>query len=496
MARRAIAPSPGRTIRGVPAAPTGPELLLDLDRATRSPPAPPLRERVEAALRDAIRAGRLRPGDRLPATRALAAELSCSRWVVVEAYAQLAAEGWVEGRTGSGTRVRARAPGTERPEAEPRPPAPAPPAYDFAMGVPDLVAFPRAAWLRALQRAVRTVPAAELGHGDPTGVPQLRSELAAYLSRVRGVSAQPRHVIVTHGFTHGLALVCRALHREGHTTIALEDPGFPLFRHVVRTAGLEPLPVPVDEEGLRVDALAATPARAVVAAPAHQLPLGHVMSPSRRADLLAWARGRDGLVVEDDYDAEFRYDRRPVGALQGLDREHVIYGGTASKSLAPALRMGWLVAPSRWRRAIAEVRWGVDLGVGHLDQLAMAELIASGGLDRHLRATRQRYAGKRRVLLEALAEHVPAASISGVAAGLHALVLLPPGVTEVEVVGRAAEREVGLQPLSLFYARSEHGPDRPGVVLGYAALSERAIAEGIRRLGHACNSAPGGAMAE
>jgi GntR family transcriptional regulator/MocR family aminotransferase len=459
---------------------TGPELLLDLA------PGGPLRERIELALRAAIREGRLRPGDRLPATRSLAAELGCSRWVVVEAYDQLAAEGWVEGRAGSGTRVRARAAEADG-APEPMRETPPPPAYHFGLGLPDLVAFPRTAWLRALQRSVRTAPAAELGHVDPAGVPALRTELAAYLARVRGVSTAARDVVVTHGFTHGLGLVCHALREAGHDRIALEDPGFPLLGAFARRAGLEPVAIDVDEQGLEVAALPDSGARAVVTTPSHQFPLGHVLAAERRSQLLAWARTVDGLVIEDDYDAEFRYDRRPVGALQGLDPEHVIYAGSASKTLAPALRLGWLAAPRRWRRAVAAVRWGVDLGSSTLDQLALAELLRSGGLDRHLRRTRQAYAAKRRVLLDALAAELPAARVTGVAAGLHAVVLLPRGTDERAVVEAAAEREVGVAGLGEMYAR-EPGARLTGVVLGYAPLSERAIAEGVRRLAAAVSA--------
>src|SRR3954468_7684537 len=459
---------------------TGPELLLDLGSEG------PLRERIEVALRAAIREGRLRPGDRLPATRSLAAELGCSRWVVVEAYDQLAAEGWVEGRAGSGTRVRARTAETG-PAPEPmREPAP-PPAYHFGLGLPDLVAFPRTAWLRALQRAVRTAPAGELGHVDPAGSGVLRSELAAYLARVRGVSTAARHVVVTHGFTHGLGLLCHALRDAGHEHIAFEPPGFPLLAAFARRAGLEPVPIGVDDDGLDVDALAGSGVRAVVTTPSHQFPYGHVLPAERRAELLAWAREVDGLVVEDDYDAAFRYDRRPVGALQGLDPERVVYAGSASKTLAPALRLGWLAAPRRWRRAIAQVRWGVDLGAGAIDQLALAELLRSGALDRHLRRTRQTYAAKRRVLLDGLARELPAARVTGVAAGLHAVVLLPRGTDERAVVEAAAEREVGITALEEMYARSD-GSREPGVVLGYAPLSERAIAEGVRRLAAAVSA--------
>src|SRR4051794_33577649 len=459
--------------------PTGPELLLDLDSGATRRAGVPLRERVEEALRAAIRDGRLRPGDRLPATRALAAELGCSRWVVVEAYAQLAAEGWLEGRAGSGTRVRARD-AAPAPADEPPPPSTLPRVrYDFTLGLPDLVALPRAARLRALQRGVRAAPAAELGHVDPAGIGALRAELAAYLSRVRGTNASARHVIVTAGFTHGLGLLARALRADGHERVAVEDPGFPLVHNFVRGGGLEAVGVGVDAEGIDVAALAASGARAVVVTPAHQFPLGHVMSPDRRAELLAWAAEVDGVVIEDDYDAEFRYDRRPVGALQGLDRERVIYAGTASKSLAPALRMGWLLAPSRWRRAIAAVRMGVDLGVPSLDQLALADLLRSGAMDRHLRHTRRRYAARRAALLDALGRDLPGARVTGVAAGLHAVALLPEGTDEAALIERAAREDVAVTGLATLYSRAR--PSSPGLVLGYAPLTEREIAEGVRR---------------
>jgi GntR family transcriptional regulator/MocR family aminotransferase len=264
---------------------TGPELLLDLEGGRGRIP---LRKRVEEALRAAIRAGRLRAGDRLPSTRALAAELGCSRWVVVEAYGQLAAEGWLEGRSGSGTRVRARETAPALAHESPPPSALPRARYDFTLGLPDLVAFPRGAWLRALQNAVRTAPAAELGHVDSAGLGTLRAELAAYLGRVRGTSASARHVVVTAGFTHGLGLLARALRAAGHERLGLEDPGFPLLHGFVTQSGLTPVPVGVDAGGISVEALIASGARAVVVTPAHQFPLGHVMTADRRAELLAW----------------------------------------------------------------------------------------------------------------------------------------------------------------------------------------------------------------
>jgi GntR family transcriptional regulator / MocR family aminotransferase len=401
--------------------------------------------------------------------------------VVVEAYDQLAAEGWLEGRPGSGTRVRARAGVYEPPPGLRAPPAGA--RYAFTTGVPDLVAFPRTAWLRAMQHALRRAPAAELGHVDPRGLPALRAELAAYLARVRAVSAHPAGVVVTHGFTHGFGLLCHALRDAGHTSVALEDPGFPLLEAFARRAGLEPIPVGVDTDGVSVDALARSGARAVVVTPAHQFPLGHVMAAERRAELLTWANEVDGLVIEDDYDAEFRYDRRPVGALQGLGPERVVYAGSASKSLAPALRLGWLVVPRDWSRPLAEVRWSIDLGVSAVDQLALAELLRSGGLDRHLRRTRAANAAKRRALLAALARELPDARVTGVAAGLHAVALLGAGADEQAAVAEAARRDVEVTALSTLYVTAT--PPGPGLVLGYAPLSEHAIAEGIRRLGEA-----------
>jgi GntR family transcriptional regulator/MocR family aminotransferase len=298
-------------------------------------------------------------------------------------------------------------------------------------------------------------------------------------------------VVVTHGFTHGLGLLCHALREAGHERLALEDPGFPLLGAFARRAGLEPGPVAVDDGGLDARALPLSGARAVVVTPSHQFPMGHVMAAERRAELLAWARRVDGLVIEDDYDAEFRYDRRPVGALQGLDPERVVYAGSASKTLAPGLRLGWLAAPRRWRRAVNQVRWGVDFGSSTLDQLALAELLRSGGLDRHLRRTRQAYAAKRRVLLDALARELPRARVTGVAAGLHAVVLLPERTDERAVVAAAAERGVGVAGLGDMHASGMSHEGAAGVVLGYAPLTKHEIAEGVRRLGEAVSALAG-----
>ena len=462
---------------------SGPELLLTLDRAGGGL----LRGQLEQALRAAVRAGRLPAGCRLPSTRALAADLGVSRGLVVEAYAQLVGEGYLEARSGSGTRVAGGM--VARPSAEPPSRAAAGevlggPAdgvvIDFRPGVPELAAFPRAAWAAALRRAVLGAPTAALGYGDPAGAGELRAALAGYLGRVRGVEAAAAGVLVTAGFAQAVALLARGLPSRLGRTVAVEDPGSPGTREQLAGNGLEPVPVGVDEEGLRVDQLARGPARVVVVTPAHQSPTGVVLSPDRRAALLAWARAADGLVVEDDYDAEYRYDRDPVGALQGLAPELVCYAGSVSKTLAPALRIGWMVPPRSLWPALARAKAADDLGCPTLEQLALADLLGSGAYDRHLRRGRARYRRRRDALAAALDRHVPGLQVGGTAAGLHELVELGDGVDEEDLVRRAAvEAGVGLHGLTPWRSG---GRGAPGLVLGYASLTEHQIAEGVRRV--------------
>src|SRR5215218_9359627 len=391
----------------------GPEVLVELRRDD----AAPLGVQLEAGLRDAIRSGRLEAGARLPATRVLARDLGVSRRLVVEAYEQLRAEGYLEGRTGAGTFVRGGAT-----SAAP-PPAPAgtgplhPPTlrYDFFPGAPDLAGFPRADWLRATREALRRMPDPALGYPDAHGVPELRSQLAAYLRRVRGVVAEPERVVVAAGAQQAVALMAVALRAVLHRPprVAVEDPGFPRHRAILAEGGARLVPVPVDEDGLRVDLLASSGADAVLATPAHQSPTGVALAPDRRDALAAWARD-GGIVIEDDYDAEFRYDRPPLGALQGLAPEHVLYAGSTSKTLAPALRLGWVVAPAPFVRPLARARLMVD----------------GGTYDRHLRAARRRYRERRDTLAAALDRHLPGARVAGIAAGLHAVVEPPAPVDE------------------------------------------------------------------
>jgi len=461
------------------------ELLLTLARGDAGEP---LHAQLERQLREAIRGGRLMSGMRLPATRALAAELSVSRGVVVEAYAQLTAEGYLLTRRGAGTAVAA----APRPASAPAPPPhPRAVAEDFHPGTPDLASFPRAAWLRSLRAVLRELPDDRLGYADPVGTPELRTALARYLGRARGVAAESERVVVTSGLTQGVSLACRALRARGARRIAVEDPGFFVHRAVVAHCGLEPVPVPVDAHGLRTDVLADLDADALLATPAHQMPLGGVLAPQRRAELLAWAEARDAYVIEDDYDAECRYDREPVGALQGLAPERVIYAGCASKVLAPSLRLGWLVTPRALAGAIALEKSLDDLGSAVLDQLALADFIERGELDRHLRRMRPRYRARRDALIAALAHELPAWRVGdGIAAGLHVVALLPEAVEEAVFLAAAAERGMRLHGLSWF--RHDATPaTAPGLVLGFGNASEPALARAVAQLARVAAAVPG-----
>jgi len=456
------------------------ELLVPLRRGEG-----PLHGQVERALRDAIRSGRLAADMPLPSTRALAQSLEVSRGVVFEAYSQLTAEGYLVARQGAATRVTSRAAPTGPRARADRTLQNLTGTHDLMPGRPDLSAFPRDLWLAAMRRALRRVPDAALGYPDPRGAAELRDALGAYLARARAVMPDPQRTVVTAGVTQGVVLLSRVLREEGHSVLAVEDPGFHLHRWSVARAGLEPLAVRVDEQGLDVAALAATGARAVLVTPAHQMPTGVVLSASRRADLLAWADETDGLVIEDDYDAEYRFDREPIGALQGVDPHRVAYAGSASKSLANALRLGWLVLPERLARPVAWDRLTVDGGGPVLDQLAFADLLARGDIDRHLRRTRRLYRRRREALVGALAEHLPEGRVLGAAAGLHATVCLPGSLDEDRL--SAEMRVAGVTCHSLREMRMAPGP--PGLVMGYAHLSEPAIERAVAALGAAVRRA-------
>jgi GntR family transcriptional regulator/MocR family aminotransferase len=444
------------------------ETLLEL------PTAGPMHVRLAAAVRSAIRSGRIGAASTLPPSRVLAATLGCSRWVVTQAYAQLATEGYLAGRTGSATRVRwspgvaAAGPRDETAASRPR--------YDLAPGLPDLRAFPRRRWAEALSRAATEATDADLGLPPAGGAPALRAGLADYLARSRGAVATPGTVVVCGGIRDGVARLCRGLVAAGHTMLAVEDPGWGALRAVAAEAGLTVAPVPVDDAGLRV-AQIPPEVRAALVSPAHQFPTGAVLSPARRAALVDWARSVDGLILEDEYDAEFRYDRRPVGCLQGLDPDRVALFGSANKILAPAIGIGWAVAPPRWQAALSGPG-----GPPTLDQMAFAAFLRTGRYDRHLHGCRLRYRARRDALVAALARHLPGARVNGVSAGLHLVIDLP-GLTEQTAVDRSAALGVAVMALGDYRVT----PGRAGLVLGYGNLADAAVEHAVTLLAAAAD---------
>jgi GntR family transcriptional regulator/MocR family aminotransferase len=456
------------------------ELLLAVSRDAPGT----LGSQIEDQLREAIRTGALRPGARVPSTRDLARQLGISRRVAVDAYAQLAAEGYLVLRQGARPTISdavSAATTTSPAQAPPRP------RFDFLPSVPDVSAFPRAAWQRALREAVAAIADADLGYGDHRGVDELREALAEYLGRVRGVVASPANVLVTSGYTQGLALACRAIAARGGARIAIEDPSNPDQALIALRAGLEPIAIPVDDHGIDTTALANSRAGGVVLTPAHQHPTGVVLSPGRRAALVRWLRATDAIAIEDDYDAEYRYDRAAVGALQGLDPDRVVYAGSASKTLAPALRLGWLVVPPGLLASVTHEKTLSDRGTARVEQLAFARFLARGELDRHLRRMRARYTARRDALVNAVAEALPEAEILGIAAGLHATVRLP-GTAHDEAAIRAAAARRRIA----FEVMGDYRPDHDGpatLLLGYAQMPEPSIRAGVRELAAAIEQA-------
>jgi GntR family transcriptional regulator / MocR family aminotransferase len=452
---------------------SGPELLVELDRAA----AEPLHRQLTSGLREAIRSGRLVPETRLPSTRVLAADLGVSRRLVVDAYSQLAAEGFLLCRHGSGTRVATvdTASAPERDAGEPEKHF----DIDFAPGSPDLGSFPRHAWLRALRQGLAEIESQAFGYIAPQGLHTARVAVADYLRRTRGVLADQRHIVLCSGATQAVALLASVLTGQ---TVAMEDPGFWLHRMVLRHNGIEPLTVPVDDGGLDVAALANSRATTVLATPAHQSPTGVVLSATRRTALVQWARSGH-LVIEDDYDAEYRYDRAPVGALQGIVPDRVVYIGSTSKTLAPGLRIGWMVLPAHLVAPVTLSKGLADTGSSVMDQIAFAKLLTSGGYDRHLRQMRRRYLARRNTLLRALARYLPEATVLGAAAGVHLTVRFPDGFPVADLVRRAAEMRVRAEPLAPCYAEPETAP--PGLILGYANLTESQIVTGVQSLARA-----------
>jgi GntR family transcriptional regulator/MocR family aminotransferase len=439
-------------------------LDLHLDR-----PGGRARDSVMDAVRDAIRTGRLLPGSRLPSSRALAADLGVARNTVARAYAELIAEGWLTAQHGSSTFVSERATDVVRSvAAAPRRAVRRPLEHDLRPGHPDLSSFPRAEWSRAVTRALNVAPSEAFGYADPHGRPELRGALAEYLARARGVLARPCNIVVCSGAAEGLNLVAGALADAGVAAVAVEAFGLPAHRASLTRRGLNVPALEVDADGadvLALDGMAGV--GGVLLTPSHQFPLGVSLHSERRAAAIDWARRTGSVIIEDDYDGEFRYDRSPVGALHGVDPEHVIYLGTVSKSLAPGLRLGWLVLPERLVEAVVRQKGETEETTGFVEQLAMAEFIVSGSYDRHIRTMRAEYMRRREQLMTAIARSSPGTTVAGMSAGLHVMLELADG-DERAPGQQAAWRRLGVENLDL-YRHPETGGDRDGVVIGYAA---------------------------
>jgi len=449
------------------------DIHLVLDRAA------PLRAQLERELRVAIRSGRLRAGAKLPPSRLLADELQVSRGVVVEAYSQLAAEGYLVARSGDGTRI---ADGLAQ-----QPPARRAPSggvrrvrYDLRSGIPDLSYFPRREWQSAMTTVLRELPDAALSYGSRRGLRRLRVALTEYLGRVRAVVAEPERVFISSGAAPVMSLIWQTLRQRGAARVAVEDPGWRAIPESIAQAGLEAVPVAVDEHGLDVAGLERIEVDAVALSPAHQYPTGAVLAPVRRTQLIAWARRRGALIVEDDYDAEYRYDREPIASLQGLAPDCVAYVGTASKTLAPAVRLGWGLVPSHLVGEMAGQQGVARAAPSVLTQATYATLLERGEIDRHLRRTRRVYHSRRNALIDALAQWLPEVAVAGAAAGLHVIAWLPDGMSESAISDAATSRGVALHTLHDDCAVT--APRPPALVLGYGLTAEPAIPRAVREL--------------
>jgi len=445
-------------------------------------PGVPLRRQLEGALRIAIRSGRLAPGSVLPPSRDLADELGVSRGVVVDSYAQLSTEGYLTAKRGSGTRVALLAASGTPPAARQVSP-PEHFRYDLRPGQADFHAFPRARWKASLVRALRELPDRRLGYANHRGVAELRNAVAGYLARVRGVVVEPEHVVVCCAASQALTVLWQALRKQGGRRVAVEDPGWRWQRYTVEHAGLEAVPVRVDADGLVVADLAAADVDAVVMTPAHQYPTGVVMTAERRAALITWARERRALIVEDDYDVEYRFGREPVASLQGLAPDLVAFVGTTSKTLAPALRLAWVVPPSHLIDDVENMLLVTGVTPPTLDQMAMASFIEDAALERHLRSMRRRYGAKRNILIDALSTHLPEVRISGTAAGLHLLAWLPDGTDEHATAMQARRSGVGVHELHRHC--TTHAPSSPALLLGFALPSESELRTATRLVAEA-----------
>lgn len=440
-----------------------------------------LRRQLANEIRDACRNGRLLAGMALPSSRELAVQLGVSRGVVTDAYNQLAAEGYIE-------QLPRRAPlvlptSIDGPTADDPLPQPATWRYDLAATAPDLARFPRREWAAALRDTLRTLPDKALDYGDPRGPEVFRKAICDHLTRARGCHVDPTRTVAVAGFTEGFYVACAALRRQGATAVAVEDPCLDEQLPMIRMAGLRPVPIPVDADGIRVDLLREVNVQAAVVTPAHQFPTGAVLSPTRRQDLINWANENGTYIVEDDYDAEYRYDREPVGTIQGRAPQRVIYIGTTSKTLAPVLRIGWVHVPDDLLLDICDEHWYLGGGPPTIDLHAYAHLLEKGDVDRHLRRTRTLYQARRKLLIESLHRELPDLEIRGISAGLHLTLDLPENVDATAVADTLASRRVNIRTIASHTMESRNATS--GLMIGYGQLQEPQIRAAVRLIASA-----------
>jgi GntR family transcriptional regulator/MocR family aminotransferase len=449
------------------------ETLFDVS----AQPSGPLHERLTRAIRSAIRDGRLPRGVALPPSRTLATDLGISRWAVTQAYGRLVTEGYLASRPGSATRVM-WSPEPDQDRMAPRSTSrQTPPRYDLSQCTPDYRAFPRRKWVEAIRVAAETTPFDQLDYGDTGGEPRLRAILAEYLRRGRGAIVDTATVSIFTGARQGMSQVSHALHAAGHRQIGIEDPGSPGLWDAARNAGLELVPLPVDDDGLVTDALAEHPAlRAVCVGAAHQLMLSCPLAPHRRSALLDWARRVDGFIIEDDYDSEFSYDGPALPVMQGSDPRRVALLGSMSRTLTPTAQVGWVVAPPFWVDAVRSA-YTPSPAPPALTQLALANFMESGAYDRHLRASRLRFRRRRDALLAALDRQLPGYQVRGTAVGLHLLLRLPDGTDMPALIAAARRRDMEIcDPAELYF---QPAPPQSWLPIGYANLNDHLVDEAV-----------------
>ncbi len=451
------------------------DLHLDL-RQTITPGARGSRELLLNSLRDAVRSGRLAPGTMLPPSRSLATDLGLARNTVAEAYAELVAEGWLASRQGAGTWVVNT--GGDAIPARPRG-IRGVPTHNLMPGSPDVAEFPRHEWAASTRRALTNAPTEALRMGDPRGIPEIRDALAEYLARARGVRVSSESIVICAGVRHGVELLTKVF--DGAGPIAVEAYGLFIFRDAIAAMNVPTVPIGVDEHGAVIGDLDELDAPAVLLTPAHHSPMGMSLHPSRRTAVVDWAQRTGGYVLDDDYDGEFRYDRQPVGALQALCPDRIVYLGSTSKSLSQTLRLGWMVVPDGLMDSVLAAAGGQQFYVDAISQLTMADFITTGQYDRHIRRMRIRYRRRRDALVDALAGFD--VGISGLSAGVNMLLTLPDG-TEHEVMQRAGDAGIAINGLSIM-RHPLAGPGIPapdGIIVGFAAPAEHAFGRAVDAL--------------